>query len=142
MASHRLAPDSVASAENSMERSVAIASSATNPSPSQSKILTAGPASKTTVRMSTDEILALTRVVGIIPSALLKILGSAGTLGLEAKVLGGLPGNSDFLEGLAKDLKKTLGTGGSVVGATIELQGEWRERLRVLLPSKNLSVKG
>ena len=57
-------------------------------------------------------------------------------------VLHGLPQNSDFLEGLAKDLKKSLGTGGSIVGTTIELQGEWRERLRVLLPSKNLSVKG
>ncbi|MDL2718863.1 MAG: stress response translation initiation inhibitor YciH [Acidobacteriota bacterium] len=69
-------------------------------------------------------------------------LEKKGRGGKMVTVLGGLPGNSDFLEGLAKDLKKALGTGGSVVGATIELQGEWRERLRVLLPSKNLSVKG
>ncbi|MFI5197545.1 MAG: hypothetical protein ACHQJD_02905 [Thermoanaerobaculia bacterium] len=65
-----------------------------------------------------------------------------GRSGKTVTVLHGLPENSDFLEGLAKELKKSLGTGGSVVGATIELQGEWRERLRVLLPSKNLSVKG
>jgi translation initiation factor 1 len=65
-----------------------------------------------------------------------------GRGGRIVTVLHGLPENSDFLEGLAKNLKKSLGTGGSVVGATIELQGEWRERLRVLLPSKNLSVKG
>ena len=65
-----------------------------------------------------------------------------GRSGKIVTVLHGLPENSDFLEGLAKDLKKSLGTGGSVVDATIELQGEWRERLRVLLPSKNLSVKG
>ena len=65
-----------------------------------------------------------------------------GRGGKIVTVLDGLPKNSDFLEGLAKDLKKSLGTGGSVVGATIELQGEWRERLRALLPSKNLSVKG
>jgi translation initiation factor 1 len=69
-------------------------------------------------------------------------LESKGRGGKMVTVLDGLPNNSDFLEGLAKDLKKALGTGGSVVGATIELQGEWRERLRVLLPSKNLSVKG
>jgi translation initiation factor 1 len=65
-----------------------------------------------------------------------------GRSGKIVTVLHGLPENSDFLEGLAKDLKRSLGTGGSVVGATIELQGECRERLRVLLPSKNLSVKG
>ena len=69
-------------------------------------------------------------------------LEKAGRGGKLVTVLDGLPRNSDFLEGLAKDLKKALGTGGSVVGATIELQGEWRERLRILLPSKNLSVKG
>lgn len=69
-------------------------------------------------------------------------LEKAGRGGKMVTVLDGLPRNSDFLEGLAKELKKALGTGGSVVGATIELQGEWRERLRTLLPSKNLSVKG
>ena len=57
-------------------------------------------------------------------------------------VLDGLPKNGDFLEGLARDLKKQLGTGGAVVDGAIELQGEWRERLRALLPSKNISVKG
>jgi translation initiation factor 1 len=69
-------------------------------------------------------------------------LETKGRGGKMVTVLDGLPRNSDFLEGLAKDLKKALGTGGSVVGATIELQGEWRERLRALLPSRNLSVKG
>lgn len=69
-------------------------------------------------------------------------LEKKGRGGKMVTVLDGLPRNLEFLEGLAKDLKKALGTGGSVVGATIELQGEWRERLRILLPSKNLSVKG
>lgn len=77
------------------------------------------------------------------PKVVVKLrLEKAGRGGKMVTVLDGLPRNSDFLEGLAKDLKKALGTGGSVVGATIELQGEWRERLRILLPSKNLSVKG
>jgi translation initiation factor 1 len=65
-----------------------------------------------------------------------------GRGGKTVTVLDGLPKNEDFLEGLGKELKKALGTGGSVVGATIELQGEWRERLRALLPSKRISVKG
>ena len=77
------------------------------------------------------------------PKAVVKLrLEKKGRGGKTVTVLDGLPKNTDFLEGLAKDLKKALGTGGSVVGATIELQGEWRERLRVLLPSKNLSVRG
>jgi translation initiation factor 1 len=65
-----------------------------------------------------------------------------GRGGKIVTVLDGLPRNSDFLEGLAKELKKALGTGGSVADTTIELQGEWRERLRVLLPSKGFLVKG
>jgi translation initiation factor 1 len=65
-----------------------------------------------------------------------------GRGGKIVTVLDGLPRNSDFLEGLAKELKKALGTGGSVADTTIELQGECRERLRVLLPSKGFLVKG
>ncbi len=65
-----------------------------------------------------------------------------GRGGKIVTVLDGLPRNSDFLEGLAKELKKALGTGGSVADTAIELQGEWRERLRVLLPSKGFLVKG
>jgi len=77
------------------------------------------------------------------PKVVVKLrLEKAGRSGKMVTVLDGRPKNEDFLEGLAKDLKKALGTGGSVVGATIELQGEWRERLRILLPSKNLLVKG
>jgi translation initiation factor 1 len=69
-------------------------------------------------------------------------LEKKGRGGKSVTVLDGLPNNSDFLEGLAKELKKSLGTGGSVAGATVELQGEWRERLRVLLSQKNFLVKG
>ena len=69
-------------------------------------------------------------------------LETKGRAGKVVTVLDGLPRNTEFLNGLVKDLKKALGTGGSVKDATIELQGEWRERLRVLLPQKNLLVKG
>ena len=57
-------------------------------------------------------------------------------------VLDGLPRNTEFLENLARDLKKSLGTGGTLKDGTIELQGEWRERLRALLPARGLLVKG
>lgn len=69
-------------------------------------------------------------------------LETKGRGGKAVTVVDGLPRNSEFLEGLARELKKQLGTGGAVVDGAIELQGEWRERLRALLPSKKISVKG
>ncbi len=65
-----------------------------------------------------------------------------GRGGKVVTVLDGLPRDRDFLEGLGRELRKTLGTGGTVGESSIELQGEWRERLRALLPSKKISVKG
>jgi translation initiation factor 1 len=57
-------------------------------------------------------------------------------------VVDGLPDNRDFLEGLARDLKKACGTGGAAGAGFIELQGDQRERLRELLAKKGLQVKG
>lgn len=65
-----------------------------------------------------------------------------GRGGKMVTVLDGLPRNREFLEGLGKELKRALGTGGTVGDSWIELQGECRERLRALLPSKKISVKG
>jgi translation initiation factor 1 len=91
-----------------------------------------------------DDCKCSNRVEEKIPSKVVARLRieTKGRSGKAVTVVDGLPRNSDFLEGLAKELKKSLGTGGSVVGGTIELQGEWRERLRALLPSKKISVKG
>jgi len=91
-----------------------------------------------------DDCKCSSRVEEKIPSkVVVKLrLETKGRRGKTVTVLDELPRNSDFLESLAKELKKALGTGGSVTDTTIELQGEWRERLRVLLPSKGFLVKG
>ncbi len=62
--------------------------------------------------------------------------------GKSVTVLDGLPGNPAFLESLAKELKRSCGTGGHTGEASVELQGDQRERLRELLAKKGWKVKG
>ena len=62
--------------------------------------------------------------------------------GKHVTVVAGLPDNRDFLDGLARELKRACGTGGAVGEGTIELQGDQRERLRELLAKKGMQVKG
>jgi translation initiation factor 1 len=62
--------------------------------------------------------------------------------GKTVTVLDGLPRNSDFLEGLGKELKKLLGTGGTAGDTFIELQGDHRETIRRILSERNFLVKG
>ena len=62
--------------------------------------------------------------------------------GKSVTVVDGLPGNAPFLDALAKELKKACGTGGHAAEASIELQGDQRERLRELLARKRWTVKG
>jgi translation initiation factor 1 len=45
------------------------------------------------------------------------------------------------LDELATQLKKACGTGGTVAGATIELQGDQRERLEAELTRRGYRVK-
>ncbi len=62
--------------------------------------------------------------------------------GKSVTVLEELPKNPAFLESLAKELKKSCGTGGRAAEGSIELQGDQRERLRELLSKKGWSVRG
>ncbi len=62
--------------------------------------------------------------------------------GKHVTVVDGLPDNQPFLEALCRDLKKACGTGGATGEGRIELQGDQRERLRVLLAKKGMLVKG
>ena len=62
--------------------------------------------------------------------------------GKHVTVVAGLPDNREFLETLARELKKACGTGGSAGEGVIELQGDQRERLRELLVKKGMQVKG
>jgi translation initiation factor 1 len=66
----------------------------------------------------------------------------AGRRGKTVTVVEGLPRNAGFLKDLAKSLKKSCGTGGTVVEDRVELQGDHREKLRTVLAGKGWNVKG
>jgi translation initiation factor 1 len=66
----------------------------------------------------------------------------AGRGGKTMTVLYDLPDNSAFLKDLATELKRACGTGGSVAGNTVELQGDLRQRVREHLARKGWQVKG
>lgn len=65
-----------------------------------------------------------------------------GRGGKSVTVLYDLPRNPAFLKDLAAKLKKACGTGGTAKETTVELQGDYRERLRQLLPVWGYKVKG
>jgi translation initiation factor 1 len=69
-------------------------------------------------------------------------LEKGGRGGKAVTVLFDLPRNPAFLKDLATKLKKQCGTGGTAKEDTIELQGDYRERLRLLLPTLGYKVKG
>ena len=62
--------------------------------------------------------------------------------GKVVTMIDGLPRNRDFIESLARELKKSCGTGGRASDDRLELQGDHRERLRELLAKKGWIVKG
>ena len=53
-----------------------------------------------------------------------------------------LPKNDAFLKDLGQKLKRECGTGGSITEDTIELQGEMRDRVRIILQRLGYAVKG
>jgi translation initiation factor 1 len=65
-----------------------------------------------------------------------------GRGGKTVTVVDGLPRNAAFLKDLSQELKRACGTGGTVLEGAVELQGDLRERVRELLLSKGLVVKG
>jgi translation initiation factor 1 len=69
-------------------------------------------------------------------------LEKGGRGGKEVTVLYDLPRNPAFLKELAGKLKKACGTGGTAKDDSVELQGDFRERLRALLPTLGYKVKG
>ena len=66
----------------------------------------------------------------------------SGRGGKIVTVVYDLPRNEAFLKDLCQALKRTCGTGGTVVDTTIELQGELRDRVRDLLVKRGYLVKG
>jgi translation initiation factor 1 len=65
-----------------------------------------------------------------------------GRGGKSVTVIDGLPRNRAFVEGLARELKQALGTGGTALDGGVEIQGDRRDRLRELLGAKGFRVKG
>jgi translation initiation factor 1 len=62
-----------------------------------------------------------------------------GRGGKTVTVITGLPPGQ--LDALARELKRLCGTGGTVRGDTVEIQGDHRERLLVALQSRGFTVK-
>ncbi len=64
-----------------------------------------------------------------------------GRKGKGVIVISGLGLETQALKELAKKLKKTCGTGGSVVNDTIEIQGDKREEIKIVLEKSGFKVK-
>jgi translation initiation factor 1 len=64
-----------------------------------------------------------------------------GRKGKGVVVISGLGLDTKALKELAKKLKKTCGTGGSVVGETIEVQGDKRDVIQQVLEKSGFKVK-
>ena len=62
--------------------------------------------------------------------------------GKTVTVLEGFTRDSSYLEDLARRLKQSCGTGGTLRGLKIEIQGDFRIRLRDLLLREGFQVKG
>ena len=66
---------------------------------------------------------------------------TSGRKGKGVSVVSGLPLSAEDLKDLAKDLKRRLGVGGAVKGATIELQTDDREKIKRLLHESGYDSK-
>lgn len=66
----------------------------------------------------------------------------SGRKGKPVTVVYDLPRNPDFLEKLAKELKRSCAAGGSTGEAHVEVQGDHREAIRARLEKKGWTVKG
>ena len=66
---------------------------------------------------------------------------SKGRGGKGVSLIAGLPLKASELAALASELKRQCGTGGTVRGDVIEIQGDFRERLRDELTRRGYTVK-
>ena len=64
-----------------------------------------------------------------------------GRGGKTVTVVTGLTGSAEALAQLATQLKKLCGTGGTLRGDDLEIQGDFRDRLRVELERRGFRVK-
>ena len=64
-----------------------------------------------------------------------------GRGGKTVTLIAGVPGSPAEREALARELKRLCGTGGTVRGDLIEIQGDVRERLQAELARRGYTVK-
>lgn len=65
-----------------------------------------------------------------------------GRKGKTVTVVYDLPRNREFLDQLAKELKKACGSGGTAREDRVEIQGDERNTIRKVLAKKGWTVKG
>lgn len=61
--------------------------------------------------------------------------------GKTVTLVAGLPGTPADLAAIASDLKRLCGTGGTVRGEVVEIQGDVRDRIRTELERRGYRVK-
>ena len=64
-----------------------------------------------------------------------------GRKGKGVSLVTGIPGTEADIKDLAKRLKQLCGTGGSVKGGVIEIQGDHRDKLVAALTAQGFTVK-
>ncbi|MFT5277482.1 MAG: translation initiation factor 1 [Glaciecola sp.] len=64
-----------------------------------------------------------------------------GRKGKGMSIIDGLEMNEAGLKALCKELKKQCGCGGAVKGFSIEIQGDVRDKLKLILEAKGMRVK-
>ena len=64
-----------------------------------------------------------------------------GRGGKTVTLIAGLSGSPSSLASLTSDLKRMCGTGGTLRGDVIEIQGDFRERLQAELVRRGYTVK-
>jgi len=69
-------------------------------------------------------------------------ISKQGRGGKTVTVISGFTRHADELDALASDLKKACGTGGTIRGMELEIQGDARDRLRAKLSGLGFAVKG
>ena len=62
--------------------------------------------------------------------------------GKTVTLLKGFTRGESYLEDLAGRIKRSCGTGGTIRNLTIEIQGDFRSRIRDLLLTEGFRVKG
>jgi len=67
------------------------------------------------------------------------VLETAGRRGKEVTVIKNIQHNPQHIEKIAKKLKGQLGTGGTVKGKSIEIQGNHIERVKPLLEKEGFT---